>query len=146
MAVKVTRKGRSPEEVFTYAASTIQSFLKEELEYTTDQTVKVVKGITPVHNPAKYPTWNTRYTRQPHGLLKASIKRKDVKATKHTLKTAIYSRKKHSSYVEFGFTHNHSHKWIRGRFYIGVPMKVVHKRMFPRRITIAIKKAFKEGY
>jgi hypothetical protein len=144
MAVKFTKIGRSPEEVFSYAASTIHDFLQEELEYTTDQTVKVVKSITPVYDPIKYPSWNTRYHNGVHGLLKKSIKRKKVTQGKRTLRTAIYSNKRYSSYVERGFRHKLAKRWIYGRFYIGVPMKVVHKRMFPRRIVVAFKKAFKE--
>jgi len=145
MVVKVTRIGRSPSEVFSYAASTINDFLKGELEYTTDKTVKVSKSITPVYDPAKYPTWSRMpHARGKHGLLKASIKRKPVKQTKSTMKTAIYSRKRYSSYVEHGFIHHIAKRPIRSRKFIGVPMEVVHKRLFPRRITIAFKKAFKE--
>jgi len=144
MAVKVTKVGRSPSEVFSYAASTINDFLQEELEFTTDQTVKVSKSITPVYDPAKYPTYNNAYTRGAHGLLKASVKRKKVTRGQRTFRTAIYSRKSYSSYVERGFYHKRAGRYIRGKFYIGVPMKVVHKRMFPRRIVKALKKSFKE--
>lgn len=144
MAVKVTKIGRSPSEVFSYAASTINDFLQEELEFTTDQTVKASKSITPVYDPAKYPTYDNAYTRGAHGLLKASVKRKKVTRGKHTFGTAIYSRKSYSSYVERGFYHKRAGRHIRGKFYIGVPMKIVHQRLFPRRIIKAFKKSFKE--
>lgn len=144
MAVKVTKVGRSPSEVFSYAASTINDFLQEELEFTTDQTVKVSKSITPVYDPAKYPMYNNAYTRGAHGLLKASVKRKKVTRGKRTFRTAIYSRKQYSSYVEHGFFHKKANRYIRGKFYIGVPIKVVHQRLFPRRVIKALKKSFKE--
>lgn len=145
MVVKYTRKGRDLQKDFTFAANNIHDFFQEALEETTDQTVKVSKNLAPVYNPLKYPTWSRmKHARGTHGHLKASIKRKPVKQTKRTLRTAIYSRKKYSSYIEHGFNHKIAREHILGRKYIGVPMKVVHQRLLPRKIHVAFKKAFRE--
>lgn len=137
------RTGVDPAELFAHAASTINPFLQQAFEETTDATVKVSRKLAPVYNPAKYPSWNRMpHAKGKHGLLKASIKRKPVRVTTRTFKTSIYSRKRYSSYIERGFTHKIARKYVRGRFYIKVPIKVVHERMLFRRTNIAFKKAY----
>lgn len=143
MVTKIKRIGERPELIFGRAAASIMYNLGNELEYTTKQTVKASKSIAPVYNPAKYPMYNNAYTRGAHGLLKASIKYSRVARYKHTLCTNIYSRKSYAGYVENGFFHKQANRRIRGRFYIGVPIRIVHVRLFKVRIEYAFTKSFK---
>lgn len=134
---------------------TINPNLQEALNNITKYARYYSMISAPVYNPAKYPTFVgfAHHHTPPPGTLKQSIKQYKTKRAygighrNRAVGVSIFassfgSKRKYASYVENGFTHHLSGKWIRGRRFMHAGARLAVSRHHRQEVEKAVRKSF----
>lgn len=142
----VIKTSKSLPEVIHRAQSTNVPNTSGAINSALNSTLKYLRGRTPVYDQLRWPKYASfRHHWFPTpGSLKATTKR--TRARSHgsgSLFTArIGASAPYASYIEKGFRHSRSHKWVHGRWFIRRSVRAVFDVDFPKKFEQALKRTF----